>query len=129
MESMYSNQVWDLIVAFEGIKLIQYKWVYKRKRGVDGKVETFKARHGVVLSQDQNPKTLEEVEQMRKFPYDSAVGSFMGCTDPNFVSLGPSCGRMIARLESIHLSRRHMTDTCEKEFITRRSSVGEFPGF
>ena len=28
----------------EGIKPIGCKWVYKRKRGVDGKVETFKAR-------------------------------------------------------------------------------------
>ena len=28
----------------EGIKPIGCKWVYKRKRGADGKVETFKAR-------------------------------------------------------------------------------------
>ena len=27
-----------------GIKPVGCKWVYKRKRGVDGKVETFKAR-------------------------------------------------------------------------------------
>ena len=27
-----------------GIKPISCKWVYKRKRGIDGKVETFKAR-------------------------------------------------------------------------------------
>ena len=27
-----------------GIKLVGCKWVYKRKRGVDEKVETFKAR-------------------------------------------------------------------------------------
>ena len=26
------------------IKLVGCKWVYKRKRGIDGKVETFKAR-------------------------------------------------------------------------------------
>ena len=38
MESMYSNQVWDLVEP------IGCKWIYKRKRGVDGKVETFKAR-------------------------------------------------------------------------------------
>ncbi|PKI58982.1 hypothetical protein CRG98_020627 [Punica granatum] len=42
IESMYSNQVWDLVNALEGIKLIGCKWVYKRKRGVNGKVETFK---------------------------------------------------------------------------------------
>ena len=44
MQSMYSNQVWDLMEPPEGIKPIGYKWIYKKKRGVDGKVETFKAR-------------------------------------------------------------------------------------
>ena len=41
---MYSNQVWDLVKAPNDIKLLGCKWVYKRKRGVDGKFETFKAR-------------------------------------------------------------------------------------
>ena len=41
---MYSNQVWDLVKAPNGIKPVGCKWVYKRKRGIDGKVETFKAR-------------------------------------------------------------------------------------
>ena len=40
---MYSNQVWDLMEPPEGIKPIGCKWIYKKKRGVDGKVETFKA--------------------------------------------------------------------------------------
>ena len=44
MESMYSNQVWLLVDLPDGVKSICCKWVYKRKRGVDGKVETFKAR-------------------------------------------------------------------------------------
>ena len=44
MESMYSNQVWNLVEAPNGIKPIGCKWIYKRKRGIDGKVETFKAR-------------------------------------------------------------------------------------
>ena len=44
MESMYSNQVWLLVDPPVGVKPIGCKWVYKRKRGVDGKVETFKAR-------------------------------------------------------------------------------------
>ena len=44
MESMYSNQVWNIVEAPNGIKHIGYKWVYKRKRGIDGKVKTFKAR-------------------------------------------------------------------------------------
>ena len=44
MESMYSNSVWKLVDLPEGVKPIGCKWIYKRKRGVDGKVETFKAR-------------------------------------------------------------------------------------
>ena len=44
MDSMHDNQVWDLIVLLEGFNPIGCKWVYKRKRGPDGKVETFKAR-------------------------------------------------------------------------------------
>ena len=46
LDSMYSNHVWDLVKAPNGIKLVGCKWVYKRKKGVDGKVETFKARLG-----------------------------------------------------------------------------------
>ena len=44
MESMYSNQVWLLVDPPNGVKPIGCKWVYKRKRGIDGKVETFKAQ-------------------------------------------------------------------------------------
>ena len=44
LDSMYSNQVWDLVKAPNGIKPVGCKWIYKRKRGIDGKVETFKAR-------------------------------------------------------------------------------------
>ena len=41
---MYSNQVWDVMEPPEGIKLIGCKWIYKKNRGADGKVEIFKAR-------------------------------------------------------------------------------------
>ena len=44
MESIYSNSVWSLVEAPKGVKPIGCKWIYKRKRGSDGKVETFKAR-------------------------------------------------------------------------------------
>ena len=44
LDSMYSNQVWDFVKVTNGIKLVGCKWDYKRKRGIDGKVETFKAR-------------------------------------------------------------------------------------
>ena len=41
---MYSDQVRNLIKVPNSIKPVGCKWVYKRKRGIDGKVETFKAR-------------------------------------------------------------------------------------
>ncbi|XP_075098835.1 putative mitochondrial protein AtMg00820 [Nicotiana tabacum] len=44
MKSMYSNQVWDLVEPLTGVKPIGCRWIYKKKRGVDGKVQTFKAR-------------------------------------------------------------------------------------
>ena len=44
LDSMYSNQVWNLVKAPNGIKPVSCKWVDKRKRGIDGKVETFKAK-------------------------------------------------------------------------------------
>ena len=44
MDSMNENQVWTLVSPPEGIKPIGCKWVFKRKTGADGKVETYKAR-------------------------------------------------------------------------------------
>ena len=44
MESMGSNSFLSLVEAPKGVKPIGCKWIYKRKRGPDGKVETFKAR-------------------------------------------------------------------------------------
>ena len=44
IESMYSNKVWELVEAPNEIKPIGCKWIYKRERGVDGRMETFKPR-------------------------------------------------------------------------------------
>ena len=44
MKSMYSNKVWNLVDPPQGIVPIGCKWIYKRKIGVDEKVETYKAR-------------------------------------------------------------------------------------
>lgn len=44
MDSMYTNQVWTLVDPPEGIVPIGCKWIYKRKIGSDGKIETYKAR-------------------------------------------------------------------------------------
>ena len=43
MESMEINSVWILVNPSERIKPIGCKWIFKRKRGTDGKVETYKA--------------------------------------------------------------------------------------
>ena len=43
-------------------------------------------RHGVPLSNDQRPKTLEEENMMRQVPYTSTMGSLMYamfCTRPD----------------------------------------------
>ena len=44
MESMYFNSAWNLVELPEGFRPIGCKWLYKRKKGPDGRVETFKAR-------------------------------------------------------------------------------------
>ena len=44
IDSMYVNQVWSLVDAPEGVNPIGCKWVYKKKIGADGQVETYKAR-------------------------------------------------------------------------------------
>ena len=44
MESMYSNSVWELVDPPEGIKPIGCKWIYKRKRGANGKVENVQSK-------------------------------------------------------------------------------------
>jgi hypothetical protein len=44
IDSMSVNGVWTLVDLPEGIKPIGNRWVFKRKRGPTGKVETFKAR-------------------------------------------------------------------------------------
>ena len=44
LDSMYSNHIWGLVKAPNDIEPVGCKWVYKRKRGIDGKVEAFKVR-------------------------------------------------------------------------------------
>ena len=44
MDSMYDNQVWNLIDEPEGIKPIGCKWVFKKKTDMEGNVITYKAR-------------------------------------------------------------------------------------
>jgi hypothetical protein len=44
MQSMYDNQVWDLVDLPPNSKTVGSKWVFKKKTDMDGNIHTFKAR-------------------------------------------------------------------------------------
>ena len=44
MQSMYDNQVWDLVKLPPNSKTVGSKWVFKRKTDMDGNLHTYKAR-------------------------------------------------------------------------------------
>ena len=44
MNSMYKNDVWELVPLSEGRQVIGCKWIFKRKTGADGSVNHYKAR-------------------------------------------------------------------------------------
>ena len=44
IDSMRDNQVWNLVDPSDGVKAIECKWIYKKKRDMDGNVHVYKAR-------------------------------------------------------------------------------------
>jgi len=44
IDSMGDNQVWDLVDPPDGVRPIESKWIYKKKRDMDGNVHIYKAR-------------------------------------------------------------------------------------
>ena len=44
MDSMFENQVWDLVALPDGVKPIGCKWIFKLKKDKDGNIDVFKAR-------------------------------------------------------------------------------------
>jgi len=44
MDSMASNQVWDLVELPIGVKAIVCRWVFKTKKDPEGNIERHKAR-------------------------------------------------------------------------------------
>ena len=44
MDLMYTNQIWILVDAPEGVTPIGCKWIFKKKIRTDGQVETYKVR-------------------------------------------------------------------------------------
>jgi hypothetical protein len=45
IESMKENQVWNLIDPPDGVRTIECKWIYKKKKDMDGNVHIYIARH------------------------------------------------------------------------------------
>jgi len=43
IESMGDNQVWNLVDPPDGAKTIECKWIYKKKKDMDGNVHIYKA--------------------------------------------------------------------------------------
>ncbi|GJZ98265.1 retrotransposon protein, putative, ty1-copia subclass [Tanacetum coccineum] len=44
IQSMYDNQVWNLVDTTSSLKMVGCKWIFKKKTNMDGKVHTYKAR-------------------------------------------------------------------------------------
>src|SRR5688572_20314048 len=44
IESMGDNHVWNLVDPPDGVKAIECKWIYKKKKDMDGNVHIYKAR-------------------------------------------------------------------------------------
>lgn len=44
IDSMGDNQVWNLVDPPDGVRPIESKWIYKKKRDMDGNVHVYKAR-------------------------------------------------------------------------------------
>ena len=74
----------------------------------NSKKGTLPFRHGVHLSKEQSPKTLEQKERMSRIPFASAIGSLMYvmlCTRPDIYY---TVGRV----------SRYQSDPGEKHWIT-----------
>nr|GFB36558.1 hypothetical protein [Tanacetum cinerariifolium] len=72
MQSMYDNKVWRLVVLPPNAKVVKSKWIYKKKKDMDGKVHIYKAR----LVAKGCTQTYE-MKHMQNVPYASAIGSIM----------------------------------------------------
>ena len=44
IESMKENQIWNLIDPPDGVKTIECKWIYNKKKDIDGNAHIYKSR-------------------------------------------------------------------------------------
>ena len=77
IDSMHLNQVWTLVDPSESIILIGCKWIYKRKIGADGKVETYKAR--LVLKGIDYQETFSFVAMLKSICSLLVVVAYYAC--------------------------------------------------
>jgi hypothetical protein len=43
IDSMGNNQVWNLVDPPDGVRPIECKWIYKKKKDMDGNIHVYKA--------------------------------------------------------------------------------------
>nr|GEU88394.1 retrotransposon protein, putative, Ty1-copia subclass [Tanacetum cinerariifolium] len=71
IQSMYDNQVWNLVDTIPGLKTVGCKWIFKMKTDMDGIVRTYKAR-GCVMAQ---PEGFENANEDKSCIYVKVNGS------------------------------------------------------
>nr|GEY00015.1 reverse transcriptase domain-containing protein [Tanacetum cinerariifolium] len=71
IQSMYDNQVWNLVNTTPGLKMVGCNWFFKKKTYMDGKIHTYKARGCVygITEGFENAKYLKRVCKLQKALY------------------------------------------------------------
>nr|GEY90045.1 retrotransposon protein, putative, Ty1-copia subclass [Tanacetum cinerariifolium] len=72
IQSMYDNQVWNLVDTTLGLKTMGCKWIFKKKTDIDGKVHTYKARLMDVKTAFLNGKLTEDVFMAQPKGFENA---------------------------------------------------------
>ncbi|GJY19225.1 hypothetical protein Tco_0390716 [Tanacetum coccineum] len=73
IQSMYDNQVWNLVDTTPGLMTVGCKWMFKKKTNMDGKVLTYKARLMDVKSSFLNRKLIEDVFMAQPKGFENAT--------------------------------------------------------
>ncbi|GKE68661.1 retrotransposon protein, putative, ty1-copia subclass [Tanacetum coccineum] len=80
IQSMYDNQVWNLVNTTLGLKTVGCKWIFNKKTDINGKVHTFKARlvaKGYTQTHKINyEETLSPVAKIKSIRIMLAIAAF-----------------------------------------------------